>query len=97
MPVYFKRYNIWYPIYKPQCLHNWHYGLLTIYTSFGDSKYKHVHIIHVLGTGNEEVMNQVAMPILDDAVCQSHWQDFIPNTEVCAGYENGGKDFCSVS
>ena len=42
-------------------------------------------------------MNQVAMPILDDAVCQSHWQDFIPNTEVCAGYENGGKDFCSVS
>ena len=50
----------------------------------------------VSGTGNEEVMNQVAMPILADSVCQTHWQDFLPNTEVCAGYESGGKDFCSV-
>ena len=23
--------------------------------------------------------------------------DFLPNTELCAGYENGGKDFCAVS
>ena len=50
-----------------------------------------------IGTGDEEVLNQVAMPILADSVCQSHWTDFLPNTEVCAGYENGGKDFCSVS
>jgi hypothetical protein len=41
-------------------------------------------------------MNQVGLPIIDDATCQSHWADFLPATELCAGYENGGKDFCSV-
>lgn len=46
-------------------------------------------------TGDEEVMNQVGLPIIDDSTCQSHWTDFLPNTELCAGYENGGKDFCS--
>ena len=75
---------------------NYNSHILTSYPLI-DSKHKHVYIFHVLGTGNEKVMNQVAMPILYDAVCQSHWQDFIPNTEVCAGYDNGGKDFCSVS
>ena len=49
-----------------------------------------------LDTGDEEVMNQVALPIIDDATCQSHWNDFLPATELCAGYENGGKDFCGV-
>ena len=42
-------------------------------------------------------MNQVGLPIIDDSTCQSHWTDFLPNTELCAGYENGGKDFCSVN
>ena len=42
-------------------------------------------------------MNQLAYPILDDSVCQNHWNDFIPNAEICAGYENSTKDFCGVS
>ncbi|XP_052789016.1 plasma kallikrein-like [Mya arenaria] len=45
-------------------------------------------------TGDEEVMNQVDMPILADSVCAGHWDDFLPDTELCAGHENGGKDFC---
>ncbi|KAL4240264.1 Tryptase beta-2 [Mactra antiquata] len=45
-------------------------------------------------TGNEEVMNQVDLPIVDDSICANHWNDFLPATELCAGYENGGKDFC---
>ncbi|KAL3875570.1 hypothetical protein ACJMK2_033511 [Sinanodonta woodiana] len=45
-------------------------------------------------TGNEEVLNQVDLPILADSVCQAHFPDFIPDGEVCAGYENGNKDFC---
>ena len=48
-------------------------------------------------TGNEEVMNQVDLPILDDSVCQQHYPDFLPNTELCAGYENAKKDWCAVS
>ena len=41
-------------------------------------------------------MNQVDMPVLSDSVCLRHWSDFLSPTEICAGYENGGKDFCSV-
>ena len=48
-------------------------------------------------TGNEEVMNQVDLPILDDSVCQQHFPDYLPNTELCAGYENAHKDWCAVS
>ena len=42
-------------------------------------------------------MNQLAYPILDDSACQKHWVDYLPNTEICAGYENSTKDFCAVS
>ena len=42
-------------------------------------------------------MNQVDLPILDDSVCQQHFPDFLPNTELCAGYENAHKDWCAVS
>jgi len=45
-------------------------------------------------TGNEEVMNQVDLPILDDSVCQSEFPVFLTATEVCAGYKNQGKDWC---
>ncbi|XP_045213760.1 chymotrypsinogen A-like isoform X2 [Mercenaria mercenaria] len=45
-------------------------------------------------TGNEEVLNQLNYPILDDSVCANHWTDFLPYTEICAGYENQLKDFC---
>ena len=49
-----------------------------------------------LGTGNEEVLNQVDLPILDDEVCQEHWPEYLVETELCAGHENAGKDFCWV-
>ena len=45
-------------------------------------------------TGNQDVLNQVDLPILSDQECQQHWTDYIPATEICAGYNNGGKDFC---
>jgi len=45
-------------------------------------------------TGNEEVMNQVDLPILSDSQCQSHFPGYLPATELCAGYENQGKDWC---
>jgi len=47
-------------------------------------------------TGNEEVLNQLMYPILDDSICANHWDDFLPATELCAGYENQRKDFCGV-
>lgn len=47
------------------------------------------------GNANDEVLNQVDLPILADTACQQHYQDFLPSTELCAGYEMGGKDFCS--
>ncbi|KAL3875568.1 hypothetical protein ACJMK2_033509 [Sinanodonta woodiana] len=46
-------------------------------------------------SGNEEVLNQVDLPILADDICTHHWPDFLPATEICAGYENGTKDFCA--
>ena len=55
------------------------------------------HILIFAATGNEELLNQLAYPILDDSVCKQHWDDFIPNTEICAGYVNQTKDFCGVS
>lgn len=46
-------------------------------------------------TGNEEVLNQVDLPILDDSVCQNEFPGYIPATELCAGYKNQGKDWCA--
>jgi secreted trypsin-like serine protease len=46
-------------------------------------------------TGNEEVLNQLLYPILEDSICSDHWTDFLPATEICAGYENQKKDFCA--
>ena len=42
-------------------------------------------------------MNQVDLPILADTLCQQHFPGFLPDTELCAGYENQGKDWCGVS
>lgn len=41
-------------------------------------------------------MNQVDLPILDDSVCVQHFPGYLPNTELCAGYENQAKDWCWV-
>ncbi|KAL3875567.1 hypothetical protein ACJMK2_033508 [Sinanodonta woodiana] len=45
-------------------------------------------------SGNEEVLNQIDIPILSDDICLRHRPDFLPITEICAGYENGTKAFC---
>jgi len=48
-------------------------------------------------TGNEETLNQLAYPILDDEECIDLWNEwYLPETEICAGYHNAGKDFCGV-
>ena len=46
-----------------------------------------------IGTGNEEVLDQIELPILADTNCSV----YLPQTELCAGYTNGGKDFGAVS
>ena len=48
------------------------------------------------GTGDEEVMNQIPQPIVADSNCTGFYIGYLPNTEMCAGYTNGGKDFCNV-
>jgi hypothetical protein len=48
-------------------------------------------------TGNEEVLNQVDLPILDDSVCANEFPVYLTNNELCAGYKNQGKDWCAVS
>lgn len=43
-------------------------------------------------------MNQLVYPILGDSVCQDLWNEwYFPDTEICAGYQSEGKDFCGVS
>lgn len=46
-------------------------------------------------TGNEEVLNQVDLPILDDSVCANEFPVYLTNNELCAGYKNQGKDWCA--
>ncbi|KAH3869460.1 ovochymase-1-like [Dreissena polymorpha] len=47
------------------------------------------------GSGNAGRLQQVDLPILQDSVCMKHWTDVLPETEICAGYESGHKDFCT--
>ena len=49
------------------------------------------------GTGNEETMNQLPMPILYGNICKLYFTGYIQTLELCAGYVNGSKDFCAVS
>ena len=48
-------------------------------------------------TANDKVLNQIAMPILDDSVCQRHYPTVLNESEICVGMERGGKDWCDVS
>ncbi|XP_069123612.1 trypsin-1-like [Argopecten irradians] len=50
------------------------------------------------GTGSDDVLNQVFVPVLSDSTCQHNdWygHDFFPATSFCAGYPQGRKDSCS--
>ena len=41
------------------------------------------------------VQQFVVVPIVDDAVCTAAYgTNFVPSVEVCAGFEEGGKDAC---
>ncbi|XP_033757771.1 transmembrane protease serine 9-like [Pecten maximus] len=49
------------------------------------------------GTGSNNVLNQVFVPVQDDNTClRSDWygQEFLPATSFCAGYEHGQRDSC---
>jgi hypothetical protein len=54
-------------------------------------------LISFTGNATDEVLKQVGLPIMADNVCSKHWTDYLAATELCAGYEDGGKDFCGVS
>ncbi|KAK7482318.1 hypothetical protein BaRGS_00026446 [Batillaria attramentaria] len=50
------------------------------------------------GTGTQEVMNQVTLPVISDDVCsRPDWygHEFLRQTTFCAGYEQGGRDACT--
>ncbi|KAL3875572.1 hypothetical protein ACJMK2_033513 [Sinanodonta woodiana] len=72
------------PACLPDVFHRYHVGDICYLPGWGST----------LSTGNEDVLNQVNMPILDDGVCSRHFRDFLSDTELCAGYENGIKEFC---
>lgn len=38
-------------------------------------------------------LNKVSLPIIDRTRCNELWQG-LPDTKICAGFENGGADAC---
>ncbi|KAH3714944.1 chymotrypsinogen A-like [Dreissena polymorpha] len=72
------------PVCLPDAMHGFQVGENCYLAGWGSTKY----------TGNDETLNQLMMPKLDDNICASHWNDYLPVTEICAGYENQQKDFC---
>ncbi|TWD82167.1 chymotrypsin [Kribbella amoyensis] len=48
------------------------------------------------GTGPADTFQKVLVPVLGDAFCESAYasEGFTANGEICAGYEDGGKDSC---
>nr|UCK81482.1 MASP-related molecule 2-like protein [Arenicola marina] len=59
---------------------------LCVTTGWGDT----------MGTGNEQLLNQVNVPVLDTEVCnQREWYGgSITSNMICAGYPEGNKDSC---
>lgn len=51
-----------------------------------------------LGHGNDDIVNEVMVPIINPILCKSsdfYGRRFHPDVMVCAGYRNGGKDACN--
>jgi len=71
------------PICLPDATHRYSAGQTCYLAGWGDTT-----------NPNDEVLFQVDLPIMADHDCQTHYQDYIVGKELCAGYENGGKDFC---
>jgi secreted trypsin-like serine protease len=48
------------------------------------------------GTGPEDVFQQVTVPVLGDAYCARAYRNegYTAKGEICAGYQQGGKDAC---
>ncbi|MGH3647757.1 MAG: S1 family peptidase [Micromonosporaceae bacterium] len=49
------------------------------------------------GTGPEETFQKVEVPVLGDEYCAKsdvYGSDYVADGEICAGYEEGGKDSC---
>ena len=40
------------------------------------------------------ILQEVALPIVSDAACAARYRGFEPQTQLCAGYAEGGKDSC---
>jgi len=53
----------------------------------------------ILSSGNRRFTTvlQMDVPIIEDDACAERWGDFLPETEVCAGYRKMPKVFCPVS
>ena len=49
-------------------------------------------------TGNDKVLNQVRLPIVDKNTCnsRSYYDGRITSAMICAGYAEGGRDACQV-
>ncbi|CAH1802993.1 unnamed protein product, partial [Owenia fusiformis] len=50
-----------------------------------------------LGTGDPDTLNEIEVPLYDNAVCNDddHYDGPITDRMLCAGYEEGGLDACS--
>ena len=48
------------------------------------------------GTGPEDTFQKVDVPVLGDAYCEKAYasEGYTADGEICAGYEEGGKDSC---
>jgi trypsin len=48
------------------------------------------------GTGPEDTFQKVDVPVLGDANCEAApgYDDYVADGEICAGYDEGGKDSC---
>lgn len=51
------------------------------------------------GSNPSEILRKVVVPIITDEECQKMYDDYevVTDNMICAGYSEGGKDFCGVS
>ncbi|XP_060597834.1 chymotrypsinogen A-like [Ruditapes philippinarum] len=49
------------------------------------------------GTGNEEILNQLQVQILDDTICEKEYQNFNRSStwQICAGFQSQRKGLCA--
>ena len=50
------------------------------------------------GTSEQGVLNQVTVPIVNQATCnsQEYYRGIITGNMLCAGFKEGGRDTCQV-